>query len=83
MFFSLSLNFIFVSIYVYNTLGEILCLLVVTTAAAETAIGLSLLIISCRLGKEVSYDSLISYMVNLILNNMIKEFICYLYLCYF
>ena len=78
MFFSLSLNFIFFSIYLYNTLGQIFCLLVVTSAAAETAVGLSLLVIACRLGKEVSYDSLISSKINLILKNTIKEFVIYM-----
>jgi NADH-quinone oxidoreductase subunit K len=60
MFFSISLNFIFFSVYLYNSLGQILCLLVVTSAAAETAIGLSLLVTAYRLGNEVSYDSLVS-----------------------
>jgi NADH:ubiquinone oxidoreductase subunit K len=60
MFFSISLNFIFFSVYLYNSLGQIFCLLVVTSAAAETAIGLSLLVVACRLGNEVSYDSLVS-----------------------
>jgi NADH-quinone oxidoreductase subunit K len=60
MFFSISLNFIVFSIYLYNNLGQILCLFVVTAAAAETAIGLSLLIVACRLGNEVNYDSLVS-----------------------
>ena len=59
-FFSISLNFVFFSVYLHNSLGQVLCLLVVTTAAAETAIGLSLLVTACRLGNEVSYDSLIS-----------------------
>nr|QFP99040.1 NADH dehydrogenase subunit 4L [Rhizaria sp.] len=60
MFFSISLNFIFFSIYLYNFLGQIFCLLVVTSAASETAIGLSLLVTACRLGNEVTYDSLVS-----------------------
>jgi NADH-quinone oxidoreductase subunit K len=60
MFFSISLNFIFFSLYLYNSIGQILSLLVVTSAAAETAIGLSLLVTACRLGNEVSYDSLVS-----------------------
>lgn len=60
MFFAISLNFIFFSVYLHNGLGQILCLLVVTSAAAETAIGLSLLVTACRLGNEVSYDSLVS-----------------------
>jgi NADH-quinone oxidoreductase subunit K len=60
MFFSISLNFLFFSVYLYNSIGQILSLLVVTSAAAETAIGLSLLVTACRLGNEVSYDSLVS-----------------------
>ena len=60
MFFSISLNFILFSIYLYNSLGQILCLFVVTSAAAETAIGLSLLVAACRLGNIVNYDSLVS-----------------------
>ena len=60
MFFAISLNFIFFSVYLHNSLGQILCLLVVTSAAAETAIGLSLLVTACRLGNEVNYDSLVS-----------------------
>jgi NADH:ubiquinone oxidoreductase subunit K len=60
MFFSISLNFIFFSVYLHNSLGQILCLLVVTSAAAETAIGLTLLLTASRLGSEVSYDSLVS-----------------------
>jgi NADH-quinone oxidoreductase subunit K len=60
MFFSISLNFIFFSIYLYDSLGQIMCLFVVTSAAAETAIGLSLLVAACRLGNVVNYDSLVS-----------------------
>jgi len=60
MFFSISLNFIFISIYTYNVVGQILALFVITTAAAETAVGLSLLIISYRLSNKVGYDNLIS-----------------------
>lgn len=60
MFFSISLNFVFFSVYFYNSLGQIFCLFVVTSAAAETAIGLSLFVTACRLGNEVSYDSLVT-----------------------
>ena len=59
MFFSISLNFIFFSISTYNTLGQVYALLVVTTAAAETAIGLSLLVVAYRLGNKVDYNSLV------------------------
>jgi NADH-quinone oxidoreductase subunit K len=62
VFFSVALTFIFLSVYLHNDLGQILCLLVVTTAAADTAIGLSLLIIAYRLGGKVTYDSLINFL---------------------
>jgi NADH:ubiquinone oxidoreductase subunit K len=62
MFFSISLNFVFFSVYLYNSLGQVLCLFVVTSAAAETAVGLSLLVTACRLGNEVNYDSLVSFL---------------------
>ena len=60
MFFSISLNFIFFSVFLHNFLGQIFSLLVITSAATETAIGLSLLVTAYRLGNEVDYDSLIS-----------------------
>lgn len=62
MFFSISLNFVFFSVFLYNPLGQVLCLLVVTSAAAETAVGLSLLVTASRLGDEVNYDSLVSFL---------------------
>ena len=46
MFFSNVLNFIFVFIYTNNVLSQILALYVITTAASETAVGLSLLTIA-------------------------------------
>jgi len=41
-------------------MGQIFALLIVTTAAAETSIGLSLLVISYRLGDKLDYNSLIN-----------------------
>jgi NADH-quinone oxidoreductase subunit K len=60
MFFSISLNFIYFSIYGHTTVGQILALLVITTAAAETAVGLSLLVVAYRLTSKINYTSLIS-----------------------
>jgi len=60
MFFSVSLNFIYFSIYLDLEKAQIFCLLIVTLAAAETAIGLSLLITASRLGDEVTYGSLVT-----------------------
>ena len=58
MFFCISLNFIFYSIYTYQVIGQIYCLFIVTTAATETAVGLSLLVVISRLGNKINYDSL-------------------------
>jgi NADH-quinone oxidoreductase subunit K len=58
MFFSISLNFVFFSIYTFNSIGQVFCLLIVTAAASETAVGLSLLVIASRLGSVVNYESL-------------------------
>lgn len=60
MFFSISLNFLFFSVYLHISYGQIMCLFVVTAAASETAIGLSLLVTACRLGNVVNYDSLVT-----------------------
>jgi NADH-quinone oxidoreductase subunit K len=60
MFFSVALNFIFFAIYTYSDLGQIYALLIITTAAADTAIGLSLLTLSYRLSNKISYDVLIT-----------------------
>jgi NADH:ubiquinone oxidoreductase subunit K len=58
MFFSLSLIFIFLSVYLYNSMGQTICLLIITSAVAESAVGLSLLICGYRLGTEINYNSL-------------------------
>jgi len=60
MFFSIGLNFIIFSVYFYNITGQIMTLLIITTAAAETTIGLSLLVIAYRLINKVTYNSLVS-----------------------
>jgi len=60
MFFSVGLNFLFFSLFSQNIIGYLYVLLIVTTAATETAVGLGLLIVAYRLGNEVSYDSLVT-----------------------
>jgi NADH-quinone oxidoreductase subunit K len=59
MFFSISLHFVFISVCMFNNIGQIFCLLIITTAASETAIGVSLLIIALRLGNKINYQSLV------------------------
>lgn len=60
MFFALSLNFIFFSVYTHTTSGQVFALLIITAAASETAIGLSLLTLAYRLSNKVAYNSLIT-----------------------
>jgi len=60
MFFAVSLNFIFFSLFTFNVLGQIFALFTVTVAATETSIGLSLIVISYRLGDKLDYRSLIN-----------------------
>ena len=61
-FAELSVNsyFIFLSMYTYNDVGQVLALFIVTNAAAETAIGLSLLIVSYRLSTSINYEALVT-----------------------
>jgi NADH-quinone oxidoreductase subunit K len=60
MFFSLSLNFIYLSVFTYQPMGQIFALLIVTTAASETAIGLGLLVVVLRLSNKINYNALIT-----------------------
>jgi NADH:ubiquinone oxidoreductase subunit K len=59
MFFSLVLNFIFLSSFTDQTLGQIYSLLIIATAASETVIGLGLLIVVFRLSNKIDYKSLV------------------------
>jgi len=60
MFFSICLNFIFFSSLINFYSGQVIALLIITTVASETAIGVSLLVISYRLGDKINYNSLIT-----------------------
>lgn len=53
---SINLNFIIFSCYLDDILGQIYCLIVLTIAAAESSIGLALLIIYYRLRGGISID---------------------------
>jgi len=55
---SANINFVFYSIQLDDLLGQIYGLLVLTVAAAETAIGLAIVIIYYRLRGSVSIDSI-------------------------
>ncbi len=56
----LAINFIFIvsSVYLDDRIGQIFALLVLTVAAAETSIGLGLLIVYYRILGSVSIESI-------------------------
>ena len=58
---SININFVFFSIILDDILGQIFGLLVLTVAAAETAIGLAIVIVYYRLRGGVSVD-LVNYL---------------------
>jgi NADH-quinone oxidoreductase subunit K len=53
---AINLNFVIFSFYLDDILGQIYCLIVLTVAAAESSIGLALLIIYYRLRGGISID---------------------------
>jgi len=56
IYIALSINFVVFSIFLDDILGQIYCLLILTVAAAESALGLALLIIYYRLRGGISVD---------------------------
>jgi NADH-quinone oxidoreductase subunit K len=59
LLFAVIVSFIMFSIYLHLYFGVIYALLGLTIAAAETAMGLSLMVLFYRLTNKVSFDSLI------------------------
>lgn len=53
---SINMNFVVFSIYLDDFLGQIYALLVLTVAAAESALGLAILIVYYRLRGGISID---------------------------
>lgn len=53
---SANLNFLIFSIYLDDSLGQIFSLLILTVAAAESAIGISILIIYYRIKGNISIN---------------------------
>jgi NADH-quinone oxidoreductase subunit K len=49
----LSINFITVSMFYYNSIGQLFALLILIVAAAESAIGLALIIIWHRISNNL------------------------------
>lgn len=56
IFFSLTLNFIFFSFYLDDSFGQIFSIFILTVAAAESSIGLGLLILYYRLRAILDVD---------------------------
>jgi NADH:ubiquinone oxidoreductase subunit K len=54
MLFAINLNFILFSIYLDDLLGQVFALLILTVAAAESAIGLAILVIHYRITGIIS-----------------------------
>lgn len=58
---SISLNFIFFSVYLDDLFGQICALIILTIAASESAVGLAILVTFYRFRKTLSID-LINYL---------------------
>jgi NADH-quinone oxidoreductase subunit K len=55
---AVNLNFIFYSTYLDDIIGQVFALYILTVAAAESAIGLALLVIYYRVHNNLSMDSI-------------------------
>jgi NADH-quinone oxidoreductase subunit K len=60
MLLAVNLNFIFFSIYLDDLIGQIFALYVLTVAAAESAIGLAILVVYYRLRGIIAVDNISS-----------------------
>lgn len=58
MFFAISLNFVFFGLYTNVITGQKYALFIISIAAAESAVGLSLLVVSYRVGKKIACNLL-------------------------
>ncbi len=56
MILAVNLNFLFFSVYIDDLLGQLFALLVLTVAAAESAIGLALLVVYYRVRGTISVE---------------------------
>lgn len=56
MFLSVSFNFIFFSIYLDDIMGQIFSLLILTVAAAESSIGLAILVVYYRIRSTITVE---------------------------
>ena len=58
MLLAINLNFIIFSVYLDDILGQIFALFILTIAAAESSIGLAILVVYYRMQGSVSIDSI-------------------------
>nr|YP_009002132.1 NADH dehydrogenase subunit 4L [Sporolithon durum]AGU16697.1 NADH dehydrogenase subunit 4L [Sporolithon durum] len=56
MFLTVSFNFIFSSVYLDDIIGQIFSLLILTVAAAESSIGLAILVIYYRIRGTITVE---------------------------
>lgn len=58
---SVNLNFIFFSIFIDDIIGQVFSLLILTVAASESAIGLSIMVLLFKINRNISI-----YKINLL-----------------
>ena len=51
---SINLNFIYFSVLIDDIIGQVFSLLILTVAAAESAIGLAIMIVFFKLSRDIS-----------------------------
>jgi len=56
MFLSISFNLIFLSVYLDDIMGQIFALLILTVAAAESSIGLAILVVYYRIRNIITVE---------------------------
>jgi NADH-quinone oxidoreductase subunit K len=57
MFLSMNISFIFLSLYLDDLTGQVFSLFILTVAAAESAIGLAILVVCYRLRKTTALNT--------------------------
>jgi NADH-quinone oxidoreductase subunit K len=58
MLLAVNLNFIFFSVYLDDIIGQMFALYVLTVAAAESAIGLAILVVYYRIRGVIAIDNI-------------------------
>jgi NADH-quinone oxidoreductase subunit K len=56
MLLGINLNYLFISFYIDYIMGQVFALLILTVAAAESAIGLAIIVVYYRLRGNISID---------------------------